>query len=64
MKLEEKNKKDLDSGCFSRESQGRSVVEARTSKYISKITSKNVDIIDPSGRSSLIDIQPSQIMVS
>ena len=63
-KTEEKLQKDADFERFFRESQGRSVVEARTSKYVSKITSNHVDIIDSTGRSSLIDIQPSQITVS
>jgi hypothetical protein len=54
---------DKDYEMAFRDEQARSVVEARTQKYISKVTSDNLDIIDPTGRASLVDIQPSHITV-
>jgi hypothetical protein len=54
---------DKDYEIAFRDEQARSVMEARTQKYISKVTSDNLDIIDPTGRASLVDIQPSHITV-
>ena len=62
-KILAKIKKDLDYEKAFRDGQARSVIEARTSTYIAKVTSKSVDIIDPTGRSDPIAIQPSQITV-
>jgi hypothetical protein len=54
---------DKDYEIAFRDEQARSITEARTSKYISKVTSENLSVIDPTGRASVVDIQPSHITV-
>ena len=44
--------------------QARSVIEARTSQYISRVTTDGIEVLDPTGRASPLDILPSQITVS
>ena len=64
LKIENKHREDLAFEKAFRDGQARSVIEARTSKYIAKVTSEHIDVIDPTGKGDLIDIQPSQITVS
>ena len=44
--------------------QARSVIEARTSQYISRLTTNGVEVLDPTGRAPPLEILPSQITVS